>query len=60
MEDIDKECRKEGAEAFVSNPYDINRNPYGILTSEEESEKRHQWQYGWEDAHREADRMDEV
>ena len=56
-----RECREEGKKEFLSNPFSINRNPYSILGNEEESEKRRQWQYGWEDAQVELDRrIDEV
>ena len=51
------ECGEEGGKSFLSNPYDINRNPYSMLGDEEENEKRHQWQNGWEDAQREAERI---
>ena len=44
------ECSKEGKKAFLSNPYDINRNPYSLVGNEEEVEKRRQWQKGWNDA----------
>lgn len=50
MSEFDKECREEGREAFISNPYDIDRNPYSMLGSDEEMEKRRQWQKGWNDA----------
>jgi len=45
-----RECRKEGEKAFLSNPYDINQNPYSLVGDEEEVEKRRQWQDGWNDA----------
>jgi len=56
MDESDRECREEGKKAFLSNPYDISQNPHSILGDEEESNKRRQWQYGWEDARREAER----
>lgn len=59
-EESNKECKEEGKKGFSSNPYNINKNPYSLLGDEEENEKRRQWQYGWEDAQREVERMDEV
>lgn len=59
MDESNKECREEGERAFLSNPYDIDRNPYSILGDEEESRKRQQWQCGWENAQREAERNED-
>lgn len=51
-----RECVEEGRKVFLSDPYNINRNPYSLLGNDEEIEKRRQWQYGWEDAHTENER----
>lgn len=53
---IQKCRREEGKKALLSNPYDINQNPYSLVGDDEEIEKRRQWQYGWEDAQREVER----
>lgn len=58
MNESDEECRNEGKKVFLSDPYDINNNPYSILGDEEEIKKRRQWQYGWEDAQTESERPD--
>ncbi len=50
MSKEDREYREEGRKAFISNPYAIDQNPYGMLGGVEEIEKRRQWQKGWNDA----------
>ncbi len=49
MSESGRECREEGKKAFLSNPYNINQNPYSLVGDNEEVEKRHQWQEGWND-----------
>ena len=57
---MNREYRKEGKKAFLSNPYDINQNPYSLVGDEEEVEKRRQWQDGWNDAQTESNGKDKV